>query len=60
VKKDGFEHAANLAAPIAYKIAVSLGIPSFIVDPITVSELPPVAKFRDSTGNRIQKHPPCP
>ncbi len=41
----GFEHAANLAAPIAYKIAVSLGIPSFIVDPITVSELPPVARI---------------
>jgi butyrate kinase len=41
----GFEHAANLAAPIAYKIAASFAIPSFIVDPITVYELPPVARI---------------
>ncbi|OQA16006.1 MAG: Butyrate kinase 2 [bacterium ADurb.Bin363] len=39
------EHASNLAAPIANKIALKLNIPSFIVDPITVDELTPVAKI---------------
>jgi butyrate kinase len=36
-------HASNLGAIIANEIATQLGIPSFIVDPVVVDELQPVA-----------------
>lgn len=39
------EHASNLGGIIAYEIASSLNIPSFIVDPVVVDELQDVARI---------------
>jgi len=39
-----YSHASNLGAPLADRIAQPLGIPAFIVDPVSVDELPPVAR----------------
>ncbi|WP_026478471.1 butyrate kinase [Alkaliphilus transvaalensis] len=39
------EHASNLGAVMAYNLASQLGIPSFIVDPVSVDEMEPVAKI---------------
>ena len=44
-KAERGEHASNLGAMIAYEIARPLGIPAFIVDPVSVDELPPIAKI---------------
>jgi len=43
-KAERGEHASNLGAVIADNIAKSLGIPAFIVDPVAVDELQPVAR----------------
>ena len=37
-------HASNLGAPLAHRIAGQAGCPAFIVDPVSVDELPPVAR----------------
>lgn len=39
-----YHHASNLGAPLAYRLAGSFGCPAFIVDPVSVDELPPVAR----------------
>ncbi|MCK4541135.1 MAG: butyrate kinase [Spirochaetales bacterium] len=39
------EHASNLGAIIAYNIAGTTGIPSFIVDPVVVDEMEDVARL---------------
>jgi butyrate kinase len=39
------EHASNLGALIAYSIANSLDIPSFIVDPVSVDEFCSLARY---------------
>ncbi len=39
------EHASNLGGLIAREIADPLGIPSFIVDPVVVDELEPLARY---------------
>ncbi|GGK19160.1 putative butyrate kinase [Caldalkalibacillus thermarum] len=39
------EHASNLGAIIANEIAQQLNIPAFIVDPVVVDELDPVARI---------------
>ncbi|NMB21039.1 MAG: butyrate kinase [Firmicutes bacterium] len=39
------KHASNLAALIAFGLSQRLGIPSFIVDPVVVDELQPVARI---------------
>ncbi|GGE10569.1 putative butyrate kinase [Marinithermofilum abyssi] len=39
------EHASNLGAAIAQEIASSLNIPAFIVDPVVVDELDPIARI---------------
>ncbi len=44
------EHAANLGAPIAEAIAVEHGCPAFIVDPVSVDELEPVARVSGLAG----------
>ncbi len=44
-KAERGEHASNLGAMIAYEIAKPLGIPAFIVDPVSVDELPEIAKI---------------
>ncbi|AUH35426.1 butyrate kinase [Paracoccus tegillarcae] len=39
-----YRHASNLGAPLAQAIARQHGIPAFIVDPVSVDELPDVAR----------------
>lgn len=39
------EHASNLGGIIAFEIGQQLNIPSFIVDPVVVDELQPIARF---------------
>lgn len=39
------KHASNLGALIAHEIASPLGIPSYIVNPVVVDELEPLARF---------------
>jgi len=39
------EHASNLGGLIARDIADELGLPSFIVDPVVVDELDPIARY---------------
>lgn len=39
------QHASNLGGIIAYEIATGLNIPSFIVDPVVVDELEPIARI---------------
>ena len=40
-----YEHASNLGAPLAYRIAQSYGAPAFIVDPVSVDEFSALARF---------------
>ena len=42
------EHASNLGAVIAYKLANELNVPAFIVDPVAVDELEPIARVSGS------------
>lgn len=42
------EHASNLGPVIAYELAQELNIPAFIVDPVSVDELQPVARVSGS------------
>jgi butyrate kinase len=39
------EHASNLGALIAHAIGVEIGKPAFIVDPVVVDELEPLARY---------------
>ncbi|TYP56676.1 butyrate kinase [Thermosediminibacter litoriperuensis] len=39
------EHASNLGGILAYEIGRELGVPAFIVDPVVVDELEPVARI---------------
>ncbi|NRD80690.1 butyrate kinase [Bacillus sp. BRMEA1] len=39
------QHASNLGGIIAYEIAAGLNIPAFIVDPVVVDELAPIARI---------------
>lgn len=39
------EHASNLGGMLAYEIGKELGIPAFIVDPVVVDELEPIARI---------------
>ncbi|MBN1640542.1 MAG: butyrate kinase [Anaerolineae bacterium] len=41
----GREHASNLGAIIAHEIATQVGVPSFIVDPVSVDEFEPIARI---------------
>lgn len=42
------EHASNLGAVLAYGLAKKRGIPAFIVDPVAVDEMEPVARISGS------------
>ena len=44
------KHASNLGAMIAHEIASGLGIPAFIVDPVSVDEWEPVARLSGLEG----------
>lgn len=39
------EHSSNLGAPIAKELGDKLGIPSFIMDPVSIDEMEPVARI---------------
>ncbi|GHI01041.1 butyrate kinase [Neobacillus kokaensis] len=39
------QHASNLGGIIAYEIAAGLNIPAYIVDPVVVDELDPIARI---------------
>ncbi|MGQ9626109.1 MAG: butyrate kinase [Anaerolineae bacterium] len=39
------EHASNLGAIIAHEIASRIGIPSYVVDPVSVDEFEPLARI---------------
>ncbi|WP_050615699.1 butyrate kinase [Bacillus testis] len=45
--KAGFngQHASNLGGILAYEIAMGLNIPAYIVDPVVVDELEPIARI---------------
>ena len=47
-KAERGEHASNLGSVIAYTLGRELGIPAFIVDPVSVDELEPVARISGS------------
>lgn len=53
------DHASNLGALIARHIASGLGIPAYIVDPVCVDEMEPVARISGLPGvERVsQDHP---
>jgi butyrate kinase len=53
--KDSFEarrgaHASNLAAQIGFSMGEKLSIPCYIVDPVSVDELEPIARY---SGHRL-------
>jgi butyrate kinase len=39
-----YHHASNLGAPLASRIAAAHGAPAFVVDPVSVDQLPDVAR----------------
>jgi butyrate kinase len=39
------EHASNLGAVLAYEIGNEVGIPAYVVDPVVVDEMEPLAKI---------------
>jgi butyrate kinase len=39
------QHASNLSGIIAYEIAAKIGVPSYIVDPVVVNEMEPIATY---------------
>jgi len=44
-KSEKGEHASNLGAILAHEIASSLNLPSYIVDPVVVDEMEPIARI---------------
>jgi len=44
------QHASNLGGILAYEIATGLNIPSYIVDPVVVDEMEPIAKVSGVAG----------
>ena len=40
-----YQHASNLGAPLAYRIAKTYDCPAFISDPVAVDELPDIARI---------------
>lgn len=44
-KAERGEHASNLGAVMAYNLGTQLNIPAFIVDPVSVDEMEPVARI---------------
>ena len=49
-KAERGEHASNLGAPIADALAKKIGCPAYIVDPVVVDELEPVARVSGLPG----------
>lgn len=40
-----YQHASNLGAPLAYRVAQQYGVAAYIVDPVSVDEFLPVARL---------------
>jgi len=49
-KAERGEHATNLGAPLARAVADAHGCPAFVVDPVAVDELAPVARITGLRG----------
>ena len=43
-----YQHASNLGAPLAYRIAQTYKVDAFVVDPVSVDELTPIARISGS------------
>ena len=43
-----YQHASNLGAPLAYRVAQKHGVEAYIVDPVSVDEFAPVARISGS------------
>lgn len=43
-----YQHASNLGAPLAYKVAQTHKVDAFIVDPVSVDEFTPIARISGS------------
>jgi len=43
-----YQHASNLGAPLAYRVAQTYKVEAFIVDPVSVDELSPLARISGS------------
>ncbi len=44
------EHASNLGAPIAKRISDEFGMPAYIVDPVVIDEMIPLARYSGLKG----------
>lgn len=40
-----YQHASNLGAPLAFRVAAAYGAPAFVVDPVGVDEMDPIARI---------------
>jgi len=40
-----YQHASNLGAPLALRLANSYGVPAYVVDPVGVDEISPIARI---------------
>lgn len=40
-----YQHASNLGAPLCHRIAGTLGVPAYVVDPVGVDEMAPIARI---------------
>jgi butyrate kinase len=40
-----YQHASNLGAPVAFRLAQSYKIPAYVVDPVSVDEMAPIARI---------------
>jgi butyrate kinase len=40
-----YQHASNLGAPVAFRLAQSHGVPAYVVDPVGVDEMAPIARI---------------
>lgn len=40
-----YQHASNLGAPVAYRLAQSHKAPAYVVDPVSVDEMAPIARI---------------
>jgi len=49
------QHASNLGALLAYGIAEKISVPAYIVDPVVVDEMKPIAKISGMTDIREKK-----
>lgn len=54
------QHASNLGGILAREIGDEIGVPSYIVDPVVVDELMPIARYSGLEEIPQRKYLPCP